>query len=179
MGSLLRELSTSYYCNWLAKYSLTGKLFCWRRYSHTIKTGFKNYVITIWVSFVLLRTGTRRYCGDGTKLFGQLFASWKNSPERACTVFNHPIHTNSTKKKNTQVTTLQWLIGVKRFTFPMDKTVKSKIAAGNCRTLHVLNNTNQQRSHFLSLCSMINTQPAWNLGDNSTLQSNNKKLSAL
>lgn len=31
----------------------------------------------------------------------------------ACSVFNHPIHTNSTKKKNTQVTTLQWLIGGK------------------------------------------------------------------
>jgi len=62
---------------------------------------FKNTVITIWISFISLKTGTRRYCGDGNKLFVvQLFASCKTSQEGVCAVFYHPIHTNSTKKKS-------------------------------------------------------------------------------
>ena len=81
-------------------YSLIAKLFRWRRCNHNIKKGFKNMVITIRISFISLTTATRRYCGDGNKLFiGQLFASCKISQEGVCVVFYHPIHTNSTKKR--------------------------------------------------------------------------------
>jgi hypothetical protein len=61
--------------------------------------GFKNLIITIWISFIFLKTGTRRFCGDSNKLYGgQLFASCKTSQEGVCSAFNNPIHTNSTKK---------------------------------------------------------------------------------
>jgi len=55
----------------------------------------------------------------------------------------------------------------------MDKTDKFKIAAGNCRKLHVLNNINQQRSHFLSLGSNIRRNRHETL--KTTVESNNKK----
>jgi hypothetical protein len=55
----------------------------------------------------------------------------------------------------------------------MDKTDEFKIASGNCRKLHVLNNIHQQRPHFLSLGSMIRRNRHETL--ETVVESSNKK----